>query len=78
MNRLQPHVLILALMNLTTTRKQEDPMRTQAKILAKDQTKKILLSSDGKASRLRIRTASLKTLPLAKTKIIYQGCMGNG
>ena len=47
-------------------------------ILAKEPTKKILLRYDGKASRLRMRTASLKTFHLAKTKIRYQGCMGMG
>ena len=30
------------------------------------------------ASSLRMRTASLKTFPLAKTKIRYRGCTGNG
>ena len=64
-NRLQPHALILALLNLTTSRKQEDQTITQAIILAKEQTKKIFLISDGKASRLRMRNASLKTFPLA-------------
>ena len=45
--------------------------------MAKDPTKMILLSYDGKASRLRMRTASMKTFLLAKTKIRYRGCMGN-
>ena len=47
-------------------------------ILAKEPIKKILLSYVGKASRLRMTTASLKTFSLAKTKIRYRGCMGNG
>ena len=71
-------MLILTILNLTTTRKQEYQMRTQAIILAKELTKKILLSSDGKASRLIARTDSLKTFPLKKTKIRYWGCMRKG
>ena len=47
-------------------------------ILAKEPIKKILLSHVGKASRLIMMTATLKTFPLAKTKIRYRGCMGNG
>ena len=70
-------MLIIALLNRTTTRKQEDQMITQATILAEEQTKKILLSSDGKALRLRTRTASQRTFPLVKTKIRYQGYRGN-
>ena len=66
------------MLNLTSTRRQEDRMRMLRIILAKDPIKKILLSYVGKASRLRMRTASLKTSPLAKTKIRYRGCMGNG
>ena len=76
-NRLQLHALIIALLNLTTTRNQEDQTRIHKIILAKEQTKKILLSSNGKASRLRMRTASLKTFSLVKTIIRYWGCLGN-
>ena len=71
-------MLILALLNPTKTRKQEDQMRIQATILAEEQTKKILRISYGKASRLRMRNASRRTFPLAKTKIRYRGCRGNG
>ena len=60
------------------TRKQEDWTRIYRIILEKEQTKKILLSYDGKALRLRMRTDSLKTSPPDKTKIRYQACMGNG
>ena len=59
------HVLVL-LMNPTTTRRQEDRTRMHRIILAKEPIKKILLSYVGKASRLRMRTASLKTFPQAK------------
>ena len=37
-------------------------------ILAKEPIKKILLSYVGKESGLKMRTASLKTFPLVKTK----------
>ena len=43
-------------------------MITQAKILADEQTKKILLSSDDKALRLRMRNVSQRTFPMAKQK----------
>ena len=37
-------------------------------ILAKEKTKNIFLSYDGKAFRLRMRTASLKNFPLEKNE----------